>query len=210
MSRRAKDLVVLVADADMEAALRGLLSRPEALGVRPLKYDVFRHPGRDPGCRAEAHVFLRQFRDQYDHALVVFDHHGSGREPADPTTLQEDLVRRLSADWQDRAAALVITPELEIWVWSDSPQVDQSLGWSGRMPNLRSWLVEQGLWDEGNAKPNDPKRALAEALHEVRKPRSPSIFDALARTVSVNRCRDAAFLLLRSLLRAWVPADPDT
>jgi hypothetical protein len=149
-------------------------------------------------------------RDQYDHALVVFDHNGSGRDNEDPVVVEENLARQLSIDWQDRAAALVISPELEVWVWSDSPQVDQSLGWSGRTPKLRSWLVAQRLWDEGKAKPNDPKSAFVAALHEVRKTRSAAIFGALARTVSVNRCKDAAFLRLRSLLTAWFPAGADT
>ena len=32
-----KDLVILAADKDLEFALRGMLSRPEALGIRPVE-----------------------------------------------------------------------------------------------------------------------------------------------------------------------------
>ncbi|MYD87843.1 MAG: hypothetical protein F4137_08025 [Acidobacteria bacterium] len=35
-----KDLVALVADKDMEHTLAGLLSRPLALGIRPIHFDV--------------------------------------------------------------------------------------------------------------------------------------------------------------------------
>jgi len=39
-----KDLVVLVADKNIEFAVKGLLSRPRALGVRPITSDFFVHP----------------------------------------------------------------------------------------------------------------------------------------------------------------------
>ena len=35
-----KDLVVLAADKDMEYALKGLLSRPQALGIRKIEVDI--------------------------------------------------------------------------------------------------------------------------------------------------------------------------
>jgi hypothetical protein len=59
MKDKVKDLIVLVADADMEAAVRGLLSRPSALGIRPISFDVKRHVQRDAGCRSGAHDLLR-------------------------------------------------------------------------------------------------------------------------------------------------------
>lgn len=43
-----KDLVVLVPDKNMEASLRGLLSRCAALGLRDVTFDLFVHPERDP------------------------------------------------------------------------------------------------------------------------------------------------------------------
>ena len=43
-----KDLVVLVADKDMEHALKGLLGRPRALGIREIEADIRVHPRHDP------------------------------------------------------------------------------------------------------------------------------------------------------------------
>lgn len=39
-----KDLIVLVADKDMEHALKGLLARPAALGIRSVNADILVHP----------------------------------------------------------------------------------------------------------------------------------------------------------------------
>src|SRR6266542_2862642 len=112
-----KDLVCLAADKNIEAAVRGLLARPEALDIRDVTYDVFVHPRRDPGCYHEAHVFLRAFRRDYAHALVVFDRAWEGA-PAQEAALLEGAVReRLGTD--DWADVVVIDPELEVWVWSD-------------------------------------------------------------------------------------------
>jgi hypothetical protein len=44
------DLVLLVADKNIEHGLRGLLSRPQALGIRSVTSKTYVHPQRDPGC----------------------------------------------------------------------------------------------------------------------------------------------------------------
>ncbi len=107
-----KDLVLLVADKDMEMSLRGLLSRHQSLGFRPVAFDLYVHPDRDPGCFHKSHDFLRPFVTQYQRALVLLDHQGCGREREDRSALEEDVERRLSeSGWEDRAAAVVIAPE---------------------------------------------------------------------------------------------------
>jgi hypothetical protein len=57
--RQRRDLVALVADKSMEATLRGLLLRPEALGTRAVSYEIYSHPAFDAGCRAKGPTFLR-------------------------------------------------------------------------------------------------------------------------------------------------------
>jgi hypothetical protein len=48
--REQKELIALVADRNMEFALRGLLSRERSLRASVASYDVFVHPEKDPGC----------------------------------------------------------------------------------------------------------------------------------------------------------------
>src|SRR5262249_54892756 len=66
----------------------------------------------------------------------------------------------LSSGWRtDRVVVIVIDPELEAWLWQDSPHVATALRFT-QHPSLRQGLEAQGLWDATAAKPSDPKRAV--------------------------------------------------
>lgn len=201
------DLVVLVADNNARAAVAGILARPQALGIRSVTYDLFVHPERDPGCFLRSPDFLRPMLRRALHALVIFDRHGCGRDDWDRVDLERDLEQRLrDSGWDNRAAAVCLDPELEAWVWSDSPQVPLALGWAPtQASDLRPWLIEYGLWEPGRPKPSQPKRAVEAVLRHTWKPRSSSIYEHLARTVSLQRCSDPAFARLVQVLRAWFP-----
>lgn len=195
-----KDLICLVADKNMEAVMDALLRRHEALGIRPIQFEVVVHPRRDPGVFHEGVAFLRPLQPKFAHGLLLLDAAWDGA----PSNLQRRMDDALETvrprSW---AKAVIVDPELEVWVWSDSPQVERALGWSGRVPGLRGWLEQNGLWQAGNPKPLDPKQAMERALWEARKPRSSAIYRSLAHTVSLDRCRDRAFLRLRSILKNW-------
>jgi hypothetical protein len=201
-----RDLVVLASDKDLEFSLRGLLDRPESLGIRGIVADVFTEPDHDPACASRGVEFLRNFQTMYRHALLMFDHEGSGKE----STAREDLRDELDASlaksgWEDRGRAVVLEPEFEAWVWSDSPHVDDVAGWKGREPGLRSWLKDEGWLREGRAKPDRPKEAFEAALRIARKPRSASLYKKLAEKVSLRRCNDVAFHEFTEVLREWFP-----
>ena len=152
-----KDLVILIADKNMEFAVRGLLSRHQSLAIRPIVYDAFVHPEKDPGCFLRAHEFLRSFSKTHRRGLVMFDREGCGKDDA-----REDLERaveqRLSASgWDSRAVAIVIDPELEIWVWANSTHVPKVLGWHDHDPSLQDWLKAAGLLVGDAPKPIRPK-----------------------------------------------------
>ena len=201
------DLVLLAAVKNIEHGLRGLLSRPEAIGIRAITSKIYVHPQRDPACARKAHEFLRQFASDYHRALVVFDHQGCGRENREPTQLEEDLRPQLAVNgWDGRAQAIVIVPELEAWVFSTSPDVETCLKWTGPAP-LRTWLQDKGLWPQERAKPPDPKTALEKALATLRRPRSSAIYESLGRTVDLAGCHDGAFNRLTTVLQQWFPLD---
>ena len=201
-----KDLIVLVADKDMEYAVKGLLERHQSFPIKPVTYDIFVHPERDPGCRTRGPDFLRPYTNQYAHALLIFDKEGCGREQITPDDLEKQIENRFTAlGWGDRTAVIVIDPELEAWVWSDSPLVDSCLGWSDQNPDLRTWLKLNEFLPEGRLKPDHPKKTLEKALHAVLKPKSSSIFYSLATNVSFKNCLDSSFNKFRSLLLNWFP-----
>ena len=202
LSRR--DVIVLVADSNMEAALRGLLSRHEALGIRMIDAQILRHPQRDSGCCKGGVDFLSAFTNQFEYAWLMFDREGCGQDEQTPADLEERIEERLShSGWRGRAKTLVLDPELETWVWSESPHVAQCLGWDNESVPLRQWLADRGYLRTGQAKPERPKEALEAALYCSRTPRSSAIYRHLAETVSLRGCTDRAFLKFTSVMQLW-------
>jgi len=205
-SQMKDDLVMLVADKNMEFAVKGLLSRPKSLNIREITCKIYVHPEKDPGCLLRGHEFLRSFTKKYWHAIVMFDRYGCGQEAKRREILEKEIEERLSqSGWDNRASAIIIDPELEIWVWSDSPHVDSVLGWTEKIYDLRKWLRSQGLLHGNSIKPSAPKKAMAEALRSVNKPRSSSLYLQLALKVSIDRCVDEAFLKFKKTLQNWFP-----
>jgi len=204
MPEERKDLIVLAADLSMQVALKQILKRHQSLGIREISCDVEHHPLCDPGVFQGAHNFLQGQRRNYHRALAICDRHGCGKEALPREQLESIIEGRLSSGWDDRAAAIVIDPELENWLWTDSPHVAQGVGWTDAMP-LRTWLRNEVLLAEGRVKPTDPKAALERVLRRTRKPKSSSIFESLASKVSFRSCTDPAFLKLIATLQSWFP-----
>lgn len=201
-----RDLVVVVADKDMEYAAHRLLNRQKALGMRVVSAEVFVHPEHDPGCYLRSHTFLRSMVNKYAKAIVLFDRDGCGAEALTRAELEAEVEGRLeSSGWKGRCGVVVLDPELEVWVWSDSPHVAEILGWRRRTPPLPEWLKNEQFWHEGAAKPHAPKEAMQAVLRLTQLPRSASRYKQLAEAVSLDRCRDAAFLKLKRTLQAWFP-----
>lgn len=202
-----QELVALVADLDMEYSLRGLLNRRSKLGIAfSGQLQIRRHPNRDPGCRVDSQEFLRPFCNQFRYALVMFDLEGSGKDTLPRTELENRIESQLFANgWQNRAAVVVIAPELENWVWSNSPEVDRICGWNRRSPSLREWLVAKGHVKNLTDKPERPKEAFRAALRAARKQPSASLFRQLAESVDFEGCVDPAFNKLRAVLQKWFP-----
>jgi hypothetical protein len=201
------DLIILVPDKNIEATVKGILSRHQSLGIRQVDHKIYLHPARDPGCFGQGHEFLRSFTRLFSRALILFDRDGCGREDCSREELETLVEGRLqSSGWGDRARAVVLDPEVEIWVWSDSAHVPVALGCKEDLPTVRRWLIDQRLWAEGRSKPDDPKGAMEAILRISGRPRSSAIYENLARKVSLQRCHDSAFLKLRETLVAWFPS----
>lgn len=200
-----RDLIVLVADADIREAARGLLSRNKTLGIAEISFDVIQHNNRDSGCRTQAANYLRQYLRDYHRSLVLFDRNGcsSSLSRADIQKQVESDLRRNG--WEDRSKAIVIDPELEAWIWGFQEALPV-LGWSGSYGSLKGWLSEQKLWRTSAPKPPDPKKALKRVMeHTKNRRRSPRIYEQLAREANFEHCQDPAFCELMDTLQLWFP-----
>lgn len=205
-----KDLVVLTEGKNDQNAVRGILTQHRVLVIRDISADFHTHPERASGIWHHSHEFLRPFHRTHAHALVLMDREGGGAlvEQQPRTDLEQEIEQLLSANgWRDRAAAIVIDPEIETWVWSRVPEVDIALGWTGRRPSLWEWAAANGHLRAGESKPHRPKEAMEAALSQVRKPRSSMIYRQLAETVDFTPCTDPAFLKLRQTLSNWFAQD---
>lgn len=197
---------MLVADKNIEACVTGLLSKPKALDISAVKSAVYVHPGRDAGCHLRCHDFLAGFVRQFRFAIVLHDRDGCGRTGLDRNQLELDIENRLHrSGWENRSAAVVLDPELEAWVWSDSPQVAHVLGWKNGIADLKRWIVQNGESLLASGKPNDPKQAVEKVLRHLRIPRSSSLYRRLAEEVSTRRCQDPAFQKFKAVLQRWFP-----
>jgi hypothetical protein len=204
-----QDLLVLVADNDARDVLEVLLgSRTAALGIRALDLTVLRIAGtRDADVYRKAHDHLRGMWRHYAHAVVVFDHEGSGAETKPAEDLESELEARLRRNgWpENRAAAVAIDPELEAWVWG--PLGELAGLWDTAEDHLRRQLVAFDLDAQGKVR--QPKEALR-AIHyrHTQRPVSGADLMRLARTRgNLAECRDRAFCKLLRVLREWFPVE---
>ncbi len=204
MSPNCRDMIVLVADKNMKAAVCGLLSRRQSMGIRAVDAEIAIHPQKDSGCYNSGVEFLSVLRGQYTNALLMFDREGCGHDQEEAAAIESSIESRLlSVGWGDKAKAIVFDPELEIWVWSGSPRVGACLGWSNPDKSMNEWLLTQGYLSPDNPKPVRPKEAVEAVLYECRTPRSSAIYQRLAESVSLRGCADRAFTKFQSTLQQW-------
>jgi len=199
-----KDLLLLVADKNAHFALKGALGRPEAMGMRSIQFDFIVHPGRDGGVRKSGPELLALERHRFRHALLVLDFEGSGTDRPGAEALEAELDARLAPRWAATAKAIVIDPEVDVWIWGGDRAVEEVFAWPPGQ-GVRDWLREKGFDLADHGKPVRPKEALEAALRFAGLPRSSALYQRVAEKISLRHCVDPAFLRLRHQLAAWFP-----
>jgi hypothetical protein len=133
----------------MEQMLRGFFGRPQfsrALGCGPIEVDLTQDiivaPNRDPQVYRLAHELLGPFRKSHAHAVVMLDNAWDGSPGGE--AIRDGVGGRMQQSWgiHDHKV-IVLDPELEAWVWQESPHVATALGCP---PEFRELLEVRGLW----------------------------------------------------------------
>jgi hypothetical protein len=199
-----KDLALLVADKNMDFAMRGILNRHKALGTRSVSYEIRQHVNRDGGVRTTGPETLALLRQQFRHGIVMLDWEGSGSKAKSAIALEQELDARLERTWGDRAKAIVIEPELDVWIWGSDNALVKILEWSEDQ-GIREWLTGRGYAFDGSQKPMRPKEALNELMVWLNHPRSSVLYERITGKISLAQCVDPAFKRLRSTLQSWFP-----
>jgi hypothetical protein len=197
------DLFVLTADKNMLHAVRGVLNRPQALGTSSILFDIRHHANGDGGVRTNGKDLLALQARVARHGLLLLDHEGSGSNESS-ADLEARLDEQLRPVWGSRAKAIVIEPELDIWVWGADNALRDVFEWKEDV-GIREWLVKKGFEFDAARKPLRPKEALEALMSHLRQPRSSSLYEVLATKLSLHRCTDRSFDRLRSTLSGWFP-----
>jgi hypothetical protein len=203
-----KDLVILVADKDMQFALQGMLERFQALRIRKISYDFRVHPQHDAGVRVDGASVLAAEHRRFKHALMVLDHEGCGFEDKPALELESQLDAELAQTWSTCAKAIVVEPEVDVWVWGSDNALQDVFRWQ-HSEGIRSFLSSKGFEFNVRGKPIRPKEALDELrpIHKI--PRSSSLYERITSKISLQNCSDPSFQRLCSWLQQWFPASAD-
>lgn len=196
-----KDLIALVPDKNVKDGLEALLKRYHSLGIREINFDIYVHPERDPGIFKKAHSFLRQFSGEYKCALVFMDLEGCGQESSImniETSIRKNLEKN---GWQNRCEVIIFNPEVEVWLWIDSPHFykifkHQSFEETKEELNRHNFNFRSG-------KPEKPKEAFEFLLRGQKIPRSSSIYKLIAEKASFSDCVDPSFQKFITRLKEW-------
>lgn len=208
-----RDLVILVADGTMRAVFEAFFRRERwdrrlqcaSFDLWPQE-DIINDPlYTDGGVHKSAHELLRPYLNTHRRAVVVLDQQFGGELPAD--IVRDQIQTNLTANgWaNDRCAAIVIAPELEVWLWQDNPNVARAIGFEG--PSLQAHFRDLGRWPVGATKPIAPKETLREFIKPQKAMKPKVVYSRIAGSVSVNGCTDPAFQLFAQTLRAWFPTE---
>src|SRR5207248_1007493 len=141
----------LFADGQMEQTFKGFLERESfhlSLGTRPFTYDnIVDRQNNDPGVYKRGHELLHRFYGECHHAIAVLDNEWEG-SPG-PEIIQRHMKENLARKgWRkEDVEIIVIVPELEIWLWQDSPHVAAAFRFDHPLqPSLKKWLEVRGHW----------------------------------------------------------------
>lgn len=203
-----KDLLVYAADADAMAFMRGMLGKPRALGIRPVDFDIERHPQRDAGMVQSGAELARMKKGHYHKVLLMWDHHGSGREHKQtPGQVQADTQAKLDAyTWKDNSAVTVLIPELEQWLWFCENAVAAHCQIT--LNQLAQWVDERAARLGKPAavlKQEQPKELFEYVMREkLERTISPRDFEEIGVQAGVNGLLGcASFSAIVGILRAW-------
>jgi len=206
-----KDLLVFAADADIGAFVGSVLERPVAVAINPVTFDIIRHPLRDSGMVQTGPELARMKKGFYRKVVLLWDHHGSGRERrGSPQQMASELCSRLDdASWAGNRAAVVLVPELEAWLWYAQPAL--AACWGISPSDLQDWVSNYAKTfgkPVAQVKREQPKELFEQiAGRRLRRTISPRDFAEIGRRASVPalmRCESFGSLI--QTLRDWFPA----
>lgn len=209
-----RDCLFFVADKTMRETFLGFLSREDRaaqLGCGNFDFDpaedlFFAAGQNDPGLYTRAGSLLSPFLQSHRKAVVVLDCDWDG-SPGQAQILLNITTQLQQSGWAlEDVIVIAIEPELEQWIWQDSPVLSDELRMEAPQ-GLKATLSQRGLWRAEDAKPQSPKDLFIQLRRENNVKLSSSIFKRIASRVPVAACGDDEFRRLVAQLQAWFPEE---
>ncbi len=202
-----KDLLLYTADADAMGFMRSILNRPKALGIRNISFDIERHPLRDSGMIQSAAELTRMKKGMYSKALLMWDHHGSGRDRHSPQVIAREVQHKLDQyTWSGNSAVTVLMPELEEWLWCCEQALarycnisaEDLLQWTKIMAGEHSVTVEE-------LRRKYPKELFEHVMRDrLRRTISPKDFEKIGEIASIRSLEQCeSFNTILVTLKMW-------
>lgn len=166
--------------------------------------DIINVPGHtDGGVHKRGHQLVKGYQRTHSRVLVMLDQQFGGEMPA--AQIRTEILQDLHDSGWDPAycEAVVIDPELEVWLWQDNPNVEQAL----KFPNgsLRQHLESTNDWPNGQLKPDKPKEVMQGLMKMYRAGTPMVVYRKIARSVGLRGCQDGSFGHFRMALQTWFP-----
>lgn len=202
---------MIVAGRKDEVVLKAVLKRWQELGIRPIIFEINRR-GSDSIVVREGAMQARIRAREFKHFLCLWDHKDSGKGNEPPSQVQDELQEHLNRRrLQNREKALVIDPELEIWLWQDKKAIARVLGISQKQlarclnrwqsANFPKRTLEQIL-------SKFPKEALEEVCQEAREKLTAALYQRIAHTADLSLwASEQGFQQLCQTLLNWFSAE---
>jgi hypothetical protein len=195
------ELVLLFADVDAEKLVTRLLTRGIERGcLRQLTWVAIREPMRDARLAQQPLAALGpHIRSTDSRFLILWDHHGSGREDTDPAEIESEVLATFErADIaRERVAAVSFRPELEVVLEPVWTRVLEELA------RQRAEMPQAIPFD-----PTDPKSSLATAARAHRLRVDSTVFEDLGAKLSLEGLKKGSTLArIGAVLVRWFGRD---
>jgi hypothetical protein len=217
------EMVALFSDLEMQKLLERLIERGQEEGrrcTRPFRWRSLRDPRRDTVWIQPELVLLPFLRSEC-RFLIMWDHHGTGRETAQAAALEQQVVQKLTSlnVPEERVLAVALEPELErllVPVW---PKVKSLIGEErsqsapedgavlAQMRKLRSLPEANSELDSLLSR--FPKEVFEALIRLLRLRRAPPLYEKIGARVSLPALKeDAAASRIADTISRWFPLAP--
>lgn len=187
--------------------MQALLNRVHGLGIRHV---TFEFDLRFNTVRTQGPNIARERRRRFPYVICLWDHRGSGQEHKPASQVQGKVQAHLNGNTlKGCSKAIVIDPELEIWLWQDWTAIAVALKVEEKQ--LAKWLknYQQRQFPTHSVQElvqRFPQEALEAVVQQAGEKPDSALYGRIADAANFELwSKEPSFRQLRRTLRRWFP-----